>query len=55
MRTRSRAASKSSERCRFSLDELRYEYPDETAADGRTPQQRLADLAWEGAAERFSQ
>ncbi len=41
------------ERCRFSLDELRYEYPDETAADGRTPQQRLAGLAWEGAAERF--
>jgi error-prone DNA polymerase len=42
------------ERCRFSLDELRYEYPDETAEDGRTPQQRLADLAWEGAVERFS-
>ncbi len=42
------------ERCRFSLDELRYEYPDETAVDGRTPQQRLAELAWEGAAERFS-
>src|SRR5277367_3716733 len=42
------------ERCRFSLDELRYEYPDETAEDGRTPQQRLADLAWAGAAERFS-
>ena len=41
------------ERCRFSLDELRYEYPDETAEDGRTPQQRLADLAWAGAAERF--
>jgi error-prone DNA polymerase len=40
-------------RCRFSLDELRYEYPDETAADGRTPQQRLADLAWTGAAEKF--
>ncbi len=40
-------------RCRFSLDELRYEYPDETAEDGRTPQQRLADLAWAGAAERF--
>ncbi|MGA8382602.1 MAG: error-prone DNA polymerase, partial [Stellaceae bacterium] len=39
----------------FSLDELRYEYPDETAADGRTPQQRLADLAWEGAKKRFSQ
>ncbi len=42
------------ERCRFSLDELCYEYPDETAADGRTPQQRLADLAWAGAAARFS-
>ena len=42
------------ERCRFSLDELRYEYPDETAEDGRTPQQRLADLAWAGAVERFS-
>jgi error-prone DNA polymerase len=40
-------------RCRFSLDELRYDYPDETAEDGRTPQRRLADLAWEGAAERF--
>ncbi|HTV46395.1 MAG TPA: error-prone DNA polymerase [Stellaceae bacterium] len=42
-------------RCRFSLDELRYEYPDETAADGRTPQQRLTDLAWVGAAARFPQ
>ncbi|HUC12660.1 MAG TPA: error-prone DNA polymerase [Stellaceae bacterium] len=40
-------------RCRFTLDELRYEYPDETAADGRRPQQRLADLAWAGAAARF--
>ncbi len=40
-------------RCRFSLDELRYEYPDETAEDGRTPQQRLTELAWAGAAERF--
>jgi error-prone DNA polymerase len=40
-------------RCRFGLDELRYEYPEETAQDGRTPQQHLADLAWVGAAERF--
>jgi error-prone DNA polymerase len=40
-------------RCRFSLDELRYEYPEETVPDGRTPQQRLAELAWKGAAERF--
>ena len=41
------------ERCLFSLDELRYEYPEEADPDGRTPQQCLADLAWEGAAERF--
>jgi error-prone DNA polymerase len=41
-------------RCRFSLDELRYEYPEEPVPDGMTPQQRLAALAWEGAAERFS-
>ena len=40
-------------RCHFSLDELRYEYPDETDEDGRTPQQRLAELAWAGARERF--
>ena len=31
------------ERCRFNLDELRYEYPEEPVPDGMTPQQRLAD------------
>jgi error-prone DNA polymerase len=41
------------ERCRFSLDELRYEYPEETVPDGRTPQQRLVELTWKGAGERF--
>src|SRR5580692_134022 len=41
------------ERCRFSLDELRYEYPEEPVPQGMTPQQRLAELAWQGAAERF--
>jgi error-prone DNA polymerase len=41
------------ERCRFSLDELRYEYPDETGPDGLTPQARLERLAWAGAAERY--
>ena len=39
--------------CRFSLAELRYEYPDEVAADGRTPRETLAALAWAGAAERY--
>ncbi len=42
------------ERCRFSLDELRYEYPEEPIPDGMTPQQYLASLAWEGARERFT-
>jgi error-prone DNA polymerase len=42
------------ERCRFSLDELRYEYPEEPVPEGMTPQQRLAELTWQGAAERFS-
>jgi error-prone DNA polymerase len=41
------------ERCRFSLDELRYEYPDETGPDGLAPQARLERLAWAGAAERY--
>ena len=41
------------ERCRFSLAELRYEYPDEVAADGRTPRETLAALTWQGAAERY--
>ncbi len=41
------------ERCRFSLDELRYEYPEEPVPEGQTPQQRLVELAWQGADERF--
>ena len=41
------------ERCRFSLDELRYEYPVDPIPDGRTPQRELVRLAWEGAAERY--
>jgi error-prone DNA polymerase len=37
----------------FSLDELRYEYPKETVPEGRTPQQYLEHLTWEGAHERW--
>jgi error-prone DNA polymerase len=40
-------------RCRFGLDELQYEYPEEPVPPGMTPQQRLAQLAWQGAAEKF--
>jgi len=41
------------ERCGFSLSELRYEYPDEITPDGTTPQRRLEQLTWAGAAERY--
>ena len=41
------------EQCRFSLDELKYEYPDEVVTPGVTPAQYLADLTWAGAAERY--
>jgi error-prone DNA polymerase len=34
--------------CRFALDELRYEYPAEVTSDGRTPQEELEFLTWEG-------
>src|SRR5438270_1506048 len=37
----------------FSLDELRYEYPRETVPEGRTPQQYLEHLTWEGAKQRW--
>jgi error-prone DNA polymerase len=37
----------------FSLDELRYEYPKETVPEGRTPQQYLEHLTWEGAKRRW--
>jgi error-prone DNA polymerase len=38
---------------RFSLDELKYEYPRETCPDGRTPQQQLEHLTWVGASARW--
>ncbi|MEO8142247.1 MAG: PHP domain-containing protein, partial [Sphingomicrobium sp.] len=37
----------------FSLDELRYEYPQETCPDGRTPQGHLEHLTWIGASRRW--
>jgi error-prone DNA polymerase len=40
-------------RCAFSLDELRYEYPDATVPPGRSSQEHLAHLAWKGAARRY--
>ena len=46
-------AAEIAERCRFSLGELRYEYPEEVVGEGRTPQQELEILTWEGAARRY--
>ncbi|MET0869544.1 MAG: error-prone DNA polymerase [Methyloceanibacter sp.] len=39
--------------CAFSLDELKYEYPDEPVPEGKTPQSHLEDLTWDGAAWRY--
>jgi error-prone DNA polymerase len=41
------------DRCRFSLDELRYQYPTETKIPGQTPQQALETLTWDGAARVY--
>ena len=39
--------------CSFSLDELKYEYPDEPVPPGKTAQQHLEDLTWAGAKDRY--
>ncbi len=41
------------ERCRFSLDELRYQYPDIDCPPGQVPQQLLETLTWDGAERRY--
>jgi len=40
------------DRCTFSLDELRYQYPSETEP-GETAQEKLERLTWEGARHRY--
>jgi error-prone DNA polymerase len=40
-------------RVTFSLDELRYEYPDEPVPPGKTPQGYLEELTWTLAAEKY--
>lgn len=39
--------------CTFSLDELKYIYPEELTREGRTPQEELSCLTWQGAVEQF--
>ncbi|MEI5680462.1 MULTISPECIES: error-prone DNA polymerase [unclassified Mesorhizobium] len=41
------------DRCRFSLDELAYQYPEERDDPTLTPQQTLEKLTWECAASRY--
>ena len=39
--------------CRFSLDELQYEYPEEIHPGGESPQQFLESETWKGASWRY--
>jgi error-prone DNA polymerase len=47
------AARAVADRCEFSLDELRYEYPEEIYPDGQTPQAFLEGEVWAGAGRRY--
>jgi error-prone DNA polymerase len=40
-------------RCHFSLDELRYDYPEELTPPRLSPIEHLKNLTWQGAAERY--
>ena len=41
------------ERCRFSLDELRYQYPQETVLPGMSASQTLRQFTYEGMSQRY--
>jgi error-prone DNA polymerase len=41
------------DRCHFSLDQLKYDYPIELAPPGMTPLQHLSNLTWAGAQTRY--
>lgn len=41
------------DRCHFTLDELRYDYPDELCPPGQTQMERLTALTWDGAKWRY--
>ena len=40
-------------RCHFSLDEIRYEYPEELVPSGLTPAEHLRNLTWAGSTARY--
>lgn len=41
--------------CQFSLDELKYLYPEEITSKGRTPMEELVYLTWKGAHEHWGE
>ncbi|QUL38850.1 error-prone DNA polymerase [Erythrobacter sp. JK5] len=47
------AAREVADACDFSLDELRYEYPEEIYPDGMAPQEYLEVETWRGAERRY--
>ncbi|WP_394728321.1 error-prone DNA polymerase [Altererythrobacter sp. GH1-8] len=47
------AAREVADACEFSLDELRYEYPEEIHPDGMNPQQYLESETWKEARRRY--
>ncbi|TRW99616.1 DNA polymerase III subunit alpha [Paracoccus sp. M683] len=48
-----RATREIADACAFSLEDLRYEYPNEAVPHGRTADAHLAALTWQGAARRY--
>lgn len=40
--------------CKFSLDQLKYQYPKEITSEGRTPLEELTYLSWKGANDIFN-
>jgi error-prone DNA polymerase len=43
-----------SDRIAFSLDQLKYNYPNEPVPPGKSPQRHLEDLTWAGAIRRYN-
>lgn len=43
------------EACQFNLDSLKYVYPEEITSEGRTPQEELTILTWQGAKQMFGE
>ncbi|HEY1629963.1 MAG TPA: error-prone DNA polymerase [Rhizomicrobium sp.] len=41
------------DRIGFTLGDIQYNYPDEPVPPGKTPDEHLADLAWQGALRRY--